>query len=265
MKKLWIILLLIPSLCFGASEIKTVSGVADSSIKTLDGQTTATVKTINGIDYNDGDSVADCSGASPSACTLRETFDGATACGDGSHSNCDNTWSYWNAWPDFNYATTPLQGTYSAMTNTSGSEIYVAFTSADTIYAAIIISDSALSHNHWFSVRDASDNILCKMWTYGYGADSIVVTNTGGTDRASDDHAFAVNTKYYMKVKAVKGTGSNARCEGFYSTDGTSWTSITASTDGTWTAQPAKIYIVGNDSITGKRDDVRIYTSDINY
>lgn len=57
MKKLWIILLLlIPSLCFGADPaVKTVGGVADSAIKSIDGSLTAAIKTVSGVGYNDGD------------------------------------------------------------------------------------------------------------------------------------------------------------------------------------------------------------------
>lgn len=208
-------------------------------------------------------------GSAPWSGLLEETWNGATDCGDGTHSNCNNTWSYWSSWPNFvaTAAGTPLagDGTYCLSMSAIEQEIYHSFTPADTIYASVPVSNSALQDPNFLQIRDASDNILCNIWTYGYGADSFVVSNTGGTDRSSADHAFAVNTKYYLKIKAVKGTGANAQCQGYYSTNGSTWTTITNSTNGTWTNQPAKVYLKGQDSSTNLRGRVRVSTNDINY
>jgi hypothetical protein len=60
MKKLLVLFILFPSLCFAASAVKNYNGVLDSSVKLIQGKTSADVKTANGVDYNDGDSVATC-------------------------------------------------------------------------------------------------------------------------------------------------------------------------------------------------------------
>ena len=59
MKKLILLILLIPGLCLGAEAVKTVAGVADSSVKTVTGKTSADIKTLCGVGYNDGDAGCD--------------------------------------------------------------------------------------------------------------------------------------------------------------------------------------------------------------
>jgi hypothetical protein len=53
-----LLLLLIPSICFGA-EVASINGVADSSIASVGGVTGTGIATICGVDYDDGD--ASCS------------------------------------------------------------------------------------------------------------------------------------------------------------------------------------------------------------
>jgi hypothetical protein len=59
MKKLILLLLLIPTLCYG-TDIATVGGVADSAISSIMGVAGTAILTLGGGDYDDGD-VAGCS------------------------------------------------------------------------------------------------------------------------------------------------------------------------------------------------------------
>jgi len=89
--------------------------------------------------------------------------------------------------------------------------------------------------------------------------------NAGGTTQATT-LSLSDSTTFYIKVKAVKGTGADASCTPYYSSNGTSWTEGTASTNGTWTANPAWFFPNGTNSGPNiVMDDVRLSTSDFNY
>lgn len=200
---------------------------------------------------------------------IHETFDGSNACGDGSSTNCDETWVVNNS-PVFNYTTAPapLEGTYSWQADLTTETISIGFTPCDEVWvSAIVRDDVAVNYAKIFEVLDSTDNSLCWCEWYDTGAGvKLVARQTGGTN-APTDADYSADTTYYIKLRAKKGTGANAECQVSISTDGSTWTTPAASIDGTWTTEPSKIKLYGNDGTTtyGLKDDIRVDDADINY
>ena len=216
--------------------------------------------------------ISGCSGlptaTGSSGCLARETFDGATSCYSGFTSNCDQTWSYATGDLVFNYTTAPapLQGTNSLYIPAGfGSKGYFSVTTSGTMYAGAMVRVSSLpvQSNNIFVIESTADTPLCTIQFYG--TDTINMLNAGGTTQATT-LSLSDSTTFYIKVKAVKGTGADASCTPYYSSNGTSWTEGTASTNGTWTANPAWFFPNGTNSGPNiVMDDVRLSTSDFNY
>jgi hypothetical protein len=205
--------------------------------------------------------VATCSGASPTGCTLRETFEGSVECYTGGDSSCDSTWTGVNNPSTYRYATSPapLQGTYSIYP-APGALQYKTITPADQYYFSVMLNKSNIAaEGIGIVVRDASHNALCVLELYN----SYTCFNAGGTN-CTNSGTLSSNTTYYLKGRAKKGTGTNAECEVWISTDGTTWGSSRTSTDGTWTAQIAEILFNG-EGAASVMDDIRVFTGDISY
>jgi hypothetical protein len=100
-----------------------------------------------------------------------------------------------------------------------------------------------------------------------FNGSSIAVRSANGTVKY-DTEDFINGDKYYLKLRAKKGTGSNAECQGWASTDGTNWTFTTpdASANGTWTTQIDRVRAIGSSAtVTSRWDKLRIGPADINY
>jgi hypothetical protein len=219
-----------------------------------------------------GGTISGCSGApsdtGSSGCVMRETFEGSTLCYTAFGSYCDNAWTYANGSANFDYTTSPapLQKTRSIyFPSGSANYAYINFTPSTTVYAGSMVNFSALPGN---------DNIIFKLETQAasatcyvefYGTTQFLVFNSGGTTQLTTVSVSAATT-YYIKLKAVAGSGTNSSCTPYYSANGTSWTTGTASTDGTWTTDAGRLLLGGLVSATNLiGDDYRISTSDFNY
>jgi hypothetical protein len=210
-----------------------------------------------------GGAASPCTGANPADCTVRETFDGATACGDGSHTNCSNTWTSVTGWCDFDAGSAP-QGTYQASCGGASIVNRLAFTAGAQYYATARVTASDVTNiTQWLSLKDNSGNNLCYLYFAATG--KLSLANTGGT-AATGSATYSNGTSYYVKLRAKKGTGANAECQFWTSTNGTAWTTDTASsTNGTWTADVARVYMQAAAAQTVTYDDIRVYTGDISY
>jgi len=198
---------------------------------------------IQAVVSSGGVAAASCTGASPSDCDLRETFDGATSCGTGQVSTCNNTWSSALGWPDFQGATPP-QGTYWATFSGAGNQyIWKTFTAVSSMYLTTIIKFSSIkSYQESIYLADSTTK-RCYFYFDGTDSGKFVVKSYGGT-AATGSADYAINTQYYVKIKATTGGGADAICEGWISTNGTTWSDHVSSSDGTWTAEPDEVLIL---------------------
>ena len=199
-----------------------------------------------------------------SSYVMQETFEGSTLCFTGGTSNCDLTWEY-NASPEADYAGTnaPLEGSYSLMFNSASDVLARDFdNSATEVYASVMVNTADVINDGQIVAILGSGESACKAGWYGAGY--ICFYNEGGSTDCTAG-TLSSNTTYYVKVRAKVGIGSDAECQGYTSTDGTSWTAETATTDGTWTTNPKRIDLRGVTTALKVLDDVRVSTSDINY
>lgn len=169
-----------------------------------------------------------------------ENFDGSTACGDGSHTNCSVTWTQVNSAPfDFNYATSPapLEGTYSGrfISDNTNQGWTKTFTAQDVVHFFFIVNAHTLAtSDKIFRLLDASDNEVMSVSNAGYEFD----IHCGTTWAYST--TMSVDTTYYIWGDYTKGTGANAVCHLFHSTDTTKGAADITITTGDATAQAAK-------------------------
>jgi len=199
------LLLLIPSICFPASENKTIMGVADSSVKTVFGIATASVKNCFGIDWNDGDGADSCTGSlllswhaedanvgtgTPVGCNSDAdkefTFAGSSAVS--TTQKGDGTYSYLRA--DSGDTATITISSASASQGKVSFWIYSGDVSADNLYIAELNYDA----DDFFRVYKSSTNAITAIYYYG-GSYRTVVTS-----------ALTANTAY--------------NCSAYYSTAG---------------------------------------------
>jgi hypothetical protein len=218
--------------------------------------------------------IADCSGpmtyTGSTGCTKREIFEGVTSCYSGFSSNCSSTWYYANG-VTFNSTTSPapLQVTYSLyVPDAGGSKAFLGYTAASDVYGGAAVNFAgipATTNINVIRVDTAADTTVC---TAGlYGATVFQVSNTGGTTQTTTV-SLSTGTTYYMKVRAVPGSGSNARCDAWLSTNGTSWGYSVSSTNGTWTANTGYFHMentTGTTSAHFTMDDFRIASTSFNY
>lgn len=134
MKKYFWLLLLIPSLCFGAAgDIETIGGKVDTAITSIAGKAGTAIATISGKNYTDGD--AACADTSCTGFLVCQNFETATTGYDNSES-----WTE-SGTVEAAYTTTALRGTQSCQVSNSSytrfnqgdqTEMYVAFRVAVT-------------------------------------------------------------------------------------------------------------------------------------
>jgi hypothetical protein len=215
--------------------------------------------------------ISGCSGppsvTGSSGCLLRETFEGSTLCYASYGSTCDQGVFFAAGTPNFAYTTppAPLQQTRSFYVATGGSvNVEEQVTAQSTFYAGIMVNVDTLpaSSEFLFSVLDGSDNLLCRLSFFSNN--QFNVSNTGGTTQTTAV-TLATNTTYYIAIKAVAGTGANATCTPYFSSNGSSWTTGTASTNGTWTANVARVNFLSQTGTDFIVDDIRIATSLFTY
>ena len=223
---------------------------------------------------------ATCTGAAPTGCTGRETFDGSTDCGDDPNNaqTCDNTWTLLShSYPDYTgnadctdtevpyvcctgseAGTCPaaVEGTYSMNVQDNWTNNpTIGISATDEIVVASMFRTSGTNTNYVIQLRDTSSNDLCR--AENGGGSFLKANNTGGST-GGDGLTLNVDTDYYVRVRAKKGTGANAQCEVWVSTDGTNWGTSSSSTNGTWTAQVEKIGLSpGNNNAENIMDDIR--------
>lgn len=139
MKRFLLLLLLIPSLVYGAAgDVASVNGKAITAVASVAGKANAAILTIGGKPCSDGD--AACS--TPTADVVSEGFEGCAA--DGS-SGCDETWTTTGSGLTYNYSLpgTPPEGSCSKglRVNTDGADhaVYDNTTGLTTYWAKFTI------------------------------------------------------------------------------------------------------------------------------
>lgn len=140
-----------------------------------------------------------------------ESFDGSTACGDGSHSNCDNTYTITGTSIDFNYTTAPapLVGTYSCFMDSDGGydRIKGTFTDDSPVYLYFIIDFETLTlttEKPWLFLKDSGDNTTYAELKF---TTSETIKILHGT--ASDTGSTVIGTAntYHIWVEYTKDSG----------------------------------------------------------
>lgn len=96
-------------------------------------------------------------------------------------------------------------------------------------------------------IRASDDTVLCKFDIDA--AERFEITAGGGTlaESSADEYPSTGGTEYYFWIEYQKGTGNNAVCTCYWSTDGTKVDSIT-SNNGTVTDQANKLRFITEDS-----------------
>ena len=205
------------------------------------------------------------SGTGSDGCLFRETFEGSNDCGSwGTYETCDNAWTY-GAGLEPDYTTSAISGSRSLFGDNVSENAFTEITDSDEVYVATAIKWSALP---------SSDNTVLKLTTANgatsychlriYSTNQMLVQNDGGTQQ-QDSVALSVATVYYFMLRGKIGTGANAECQGYISTNGSSWTDGTLSNDGTWQVQLPAIKVEGTTNTDKVLDDIRVSTTSINY
>lgn len=167
--------------------------------------------------------------------------------------------------PSFTDTTAPvLQGTEGALFGNTNNA-YHAVDNPD-IYVAFKMNYASLGGSTTLiALTNGANNRGSITWNPVNG--KMACVNSGGTTNTTAGAVFATSTTYYVKIRATTGTGADAVVTGWTSSDGASWTQQCQSTNGTWTDNVTRIYLpnVGYQTLSGRYDDVRGSTSDINY
>jgi hypothetical protein len=212
-----------------------------------------------------GGAAAGCGGGT--SYLLCENFDGSSACGDGSHTNCDNEWVHFGAGTmDFNYATSPapLEGSYSArMAAGENDGYYHAFTASDTVYFYFIFNPVTRgTSNQFFAITAADDTNLMYVTNSGYELSTYCGTVLGYEANMVQGTTLHIWGDY---TRDSDGGAASAVCHLYSSTTSTKPGSPTiTTTNGTGTAQAARVRFYqssgAGDTIW---DKIRVSTSDI--
>ena len=211
-----------------------------------------------------------------SGCVARETFEGSTLCYSGFSSNCNYAWTSASGTTVFNYTTAPapLQGTYSLrVPDASGidaNKTFFGYTASATAYAGMAVNLSAYpsANISIFNMEASVDSPLCGIVLYGNSL--LQVTNSGGTTQSVAISGLTAGNTYYYRMEAIAGTGTNATCTAWLSTNGTSWNYTISSTNGTWTASTQYLHFLaptgsGLNVSNLIADDLRVAMSPFNY
>jgi hypothetical protein len=182
--------LLIPSICFPASAVKTHSGVADSSVKTVSGIATASVKNCFGIDWNDGD--AACS--TPSGTILSESFGDGGGTTDATWTTNGDSYTYQHSLQAGSPSGSCTYGLLHDTANESGERIYWDNGSAIDYSTTNLDIEFSIYFNSF--TMDASSNIWLVSWATANGG---VVNYTGFVD------IFYNGTNYYLQANGTAG------------------------------------------------------------
>ena len=208
-----------------------------------------------------------CTGANPSDCTFRETFEGSTLCYSGMGSTCDHTYAYATGF-NFNYTAAPLQGSRSAQA-TGGADAEITSTglpaAAEYYATAIWKSTATIPTTLYPLVLTHGGSDACKMEIYANTTSGdVCASNSGGTLQCTSGGVLSVNTTYYLRIRGKKVGATTCECEAWYSTDGINWGTSKLSTNGTWNANIDGFKFQSNTN--GEViDDVRFYTGIIHY
>gem|GEM_PF-4387539 len=232
---------------------------------TLEGEeltSSATIEGVNTTDTVEGQVLA--TGGAPSY-LFHETWNGDTE---------DETWTELPGGWDDDYTTSPPEGAQclyipessASMTGTIGSP-------ADEVYVTVMfehIEGNNDASPSFFRFLDSEDNLLGTFRVYVNDPPDDIDIIRGyynGESNYVEKTGLSMST-IYLKARYQKGTGANAEWDFYYSTDGKSgnWTQIGSSvTDGSDTAQIAKVQCYNNKVENFKADDIRVDDADINY
>lgn len=167
------------------------------------------------------------------------------------------------------YATAPLAGSQSLLLDINEYSltvgVWASFTAQDTVYAYTMFRTNYDVGQDVILLQDSSGNALCR--AYRTSGDVLKAWSSGSSPDTVA--TMAINTTYHVWMRYTKGTGSNAVCSVAFSTDGTEPTSgnnFASCTDGTETAQAARVYLGGagsDNTLEKKLDKVRVKTTAI--
>lgn len=213
MKRLILLLLLLPSLAWGqiAGSGISLSGAGAGASVAATTQFPCTNSTTDG---------------KGNAVLLCEDFQGDQDCGDASHTNCRSEWTEGTFGTlDYNYTTGPLDGTQSVyIIKTAGVDSLVhTFTAAGTVYARVMVSAATLgvsANNRTLEIGAVSGDVMAcaaevkdctgtDRWVAGNGNGSAACVGT--------EQTVAENTPYYLWLKYVKGASAGT-CQVWAST-----------------------------------------------
>lgn len=204
-----------------------------------------------------------CTGSNPSTCTFRETFDGSSYCiGSSGDQNCDSTWtSVIAGTPDWNNTSYELSGT-NALYLTATSVVEKSLTAANSYTVAMSGYVETRAYTQYLIGMYNTWIAGCLM---GMGSGGAITVAVGGGSTSSTIATVANGNRYYFKSKYTIGTGANASCEGWVSTDGTNWGTSQKVENGTGTGQIDSVRFAAEDTTQIYLDDVRVYTGDITW
>lgn len=212
--------------------------------------------------------ISNCSGApsltGTSGCIARETFEGSALCFADYGNYCDAGFEWVSGGANFNGTTSPLQGSRSLLLPASTGTVIRGLTATGTVYGAIMFQfDAAASGDRTvqLELRTSGNSTLCR--GYIWQGNSLGALVGGGEDNSAAI-SLSANTTYYLKVRYVPGTGANATCTAYLSTNGTSWGYSANAANGSVTADAGRIVPVGGPTNL-KYDDLRVSATDINY
>ena len=218
--------------------------------------------------------ISDCSGpmsyTGSTGCSKRETFEGTTDCYGGfDPHNCDNAWYYAANAVDFSSTAAPIYGTNSMLVTggASNNKAILDFTAAGTIYVGMAFQLGDLPNKDHDVVTIMNSSEVAKCIGYINFNNKVGAWNAGGSNNTTETATLSADTTYYMLVRATKGTGADAICTTYLSTDGTTWGYSATSTNGTWTDDVSWVYYNGGGDVGEDRliDDIRISTSTLNF
>lgn len=208
---------------------------------------------------------------------FRETFDGASACGDGSHTNCDQTTWTCAGMYDLNKTDNVIQGTYDATFDNSAATCTATVTghTGGKIYATAIIvpTGNGVDHGAPGDLALLQDNgtilgYARLVWATDHY--NVRLYRNAGASNATCTTSILLNEKWYLKLEYTPGTGANGVWSLFVAKDAAGfpgWGSVCATSSvATDTANIGKLKVGVPATNSGiKIDDIRVNNADITY
>lgn len=153
------------------------------------------------------------SSASPTY-LFSETFDGATACGDGA-STCDHTWADVSR-IDMDSTSPALQGSHSLQITSTSGEAYahISFTGQSAItYATFIIQITSGTDAFWGMIVSSSGGTNMGGIQFIWSTDHWYPKCWYSTNSYGDNGSASIanGEKWYCKIEYTAGTGANAK------------------------------------------------------